>query len=306
MPVIDLHADTAEKIYRYKYKLAKNTCHIDIEKLEKGNYLAQWFAIYIDTKGSQKHYMDKAYDIYFYLLNEIKLNHTRIELATSYKDYERIKKDNKIAAFLSVEEGQIIGDNLSHIDTLYDWGVRMMTLTWNYENLLASPHSINKGLTSYGREVVDYLKQKNILLDISHLSETGVKEIASFYNKPIIASHCNARKLCNHTRNLSDDVILLIAESGGLIGINFYSYFLNGSYDSLIDDILRQVDYLYKLGGKDILALGTDFDGMDCQLEVCNAAEMDKLIYRLSKAYGDDLTEHITYKNFEKLLKKCL
>lgn len=306
MPIIDLHADTADKIYRHKQSLARNTCHIDIEKLEKGNYLAQWFAIYIDTCGNQENYMAKAYEIYSYLLSEIELNSNKIGLATSYNDYEKNKKSKKISALLSVEEGQIIGDDLANIDTLYDWGVRMMTLTWNYENRLGYPHSIDKGLTPFGKEVVSYLEQKNILIDISHLSEKGVKEIASIYKKPIIASHCNARKLCNHTRNLSDDIILLIAKSGGIIGINFYSYFLNGSHKSFIEDIVNQIDYIYKIGGRDILALGTDFDGIDCNLEVCNAAEMDKLIFRLSHIYGDDLTELISYKNFEKLMKKCL
>ncbi len=306
MPIIDLHADTASKIYRYKHKLAKNTCHIDIEKLEKGNYLAQWFAICIDTHGDQNSYMDDAYKIYTYFLDEIDHNNTKIQLATSYKDYERIKENKKTAAFLSIEEGQIIGDDLSNIDALYNWGVRMMTLTWNYENKLGYPHSINKGLTAFGKEVVNYLEKKSIFLDVSHLSEAGVRDITSIYKKPIIASHCNARNLHNHTRNLSDDVILLIAKSGGIIGVNFYSYLLNGSHESSIEDILSQIDYLYRIGGRDIVALGTDFDGIDCNLEVCNAAEMDKLIFRLSKTYGEDLAEHISYRNFEKLMKKCL
>lgn len=306
MPIIDLHCDTIDRLYTEKTSLSSNTYHVDLSKMKTGKYLAQWFALFIDSKNADRPLMQRASAMYNYFMDEMRLNKDTIELATSFETYEEIKAKNKMAAFLSLEEGQIIEGKLENIKVLHDLGVRMMTLTWNYENELGYPHSVNKGLTPFGKRVVEYLNDLPMVLDISHLSESAVKEILSIYKKPFIASHANARAVCFHTRNLSDDIIRYIADAGGVIGINLYGPFLDGSGQSKIEAINAHIAHVYKIGGESVLALGTDFDGISCDLEVCNAGEMDKLIDRLAQSYSQSFIDQITYKNAERIIKEIL
>ncbi len=306
MPFIDLHCDTIDRLYNDKTQLFSNEYHIDIYKLRASNYFAQWFALYSDSHKVKGHLMDYVKEMHTYFLKEVERNKAEIGIATSYKDYMDLRKQDRIAAFLSLEEGAPIGEDLKQLDVLWDMGVRMMTFTWNYKNQLGSPHSMNEGLTSFGKQVAEALNGYKIFVDISHLSEYGVRDLADIYKKPIIASHCNAYALMPHSRNLSDETIRLIAETGGIIGTNFYSVFLNGTDESLVEDIVRHINHFYKVGGKEILALGTDFDGMNCKLEVCDAGKMDKLIARLSKEYTAELIDAITYGNAERLIKENL
>lgn len=307
MFVADLHCDTASLIYYTKQTLERNTCHIDLQKLKKGHYVAQWFAYFIDTHGiKEKPLMHTIEKMHQYFMQQLSLHQQSIMHVTSFKAYQKAKAEGKIAAFLSLEEGQAIEGDLNNIDKLYDMGIRMMTLTWNYPNDLGYPHSINQGLTAFGRETASYLNELPMLLDISHLSEKGCKDCAEYYKKPLIASHCNAQKVHSHTRNLSDESIGLISQSGGIIGVNFFSNFLDGSGYSKLEDIYRHIDHLYQKGGEDCVALGTDFDGIDCKLDVCNASEMDKLITLLAARYNDRIVEKFCYKNHERILLEVL
>lgn len=306
MPIIDLHCDTIDRLYNDKTNLAANNYHIDLQKLKVGQYLAQWFALYLDMKAVKEPFLDYVRKMHTYFLQEVEKNKDEIGLATDYKTYCDLKKQGKIAGFLSLEEGAPVGDTVEGLETLWQMGIRMMTFTWNHPNQLGAPHHIDEGLTPFGKEVADRLNTYKMLLDISHLSERGVKDLAAIYKKPIMASHCNAYSIQPHSRNLSDEIIRLIANTGGVIGVNFYSVFLNGQDESLIEDIIRHIHHFYKVGGKDILAIGTDFDGMDCKLEVCNASKMDKLVTRLSKEYAMDIVDAITYGNAERLIKENL
>ncbi|WP_054738736.1 dipeptidase [Cellulosilyticum ruminicola] len=306
MPFIDMHCDTIDRLYNDKTHLFSNDYHIDIYKLRASKYFAQWFALYSDIQKVQESLMDYVKHMRDYFLQEIESNKDQIGLATNYEEYMDLRNKGKLAAFLSLEEAAPIGNDINELDTLWQMGVRMMTFTWNHKNQLGAPHSMKEGLSPFGKQVADRLNDYKILVDISHLSEQGVRDLATIYKKTIMASHCNAYALMPHSRNLSDDTIRLIASAGGVIGVNFYSVFLNGSDESLVEDIVRHIDHFYKVGGKEVLALGTDFDGMDCKLEVCDAGKMDKLVARLSKKYSGDVIDAITYGNAERLIKENL
>lgn len=307
MPFIDLHCDTAGSIYYGREELYSNPYHIDIKKLKQSKYLAQWFAFFINTvaigDASPMAEFEKMYD---YFVEQVGQNTNEMSIVTTYEEYIKAKAEDKIGAFLSIEEGQIIQGDLSNVDQLEQKGIRLMTLTWNYANSLGYPHSINQGLTKLGKELVEYLNHKKMLIDIAHLSKKGMDDVIALYKKPIIASHSNAKGLYEHTRNLEDETIRAIANSGGVVGVNFYSYFLTNSNTTRVIDIINMIDYLYKVGGEDILALGTDFDGIDCQLEVCNCSELDKLIAGLAERYPSRVIDKFSYLNVERLLKENL
>lgn len=306
MPIIDFHCDTIDKIYHTQGDLRHNSHHIDLSKLKAAQYAAQWFAVFVDAKEVKGSLMEKAVEMIAYFKRQLSLYKDDVLLATDYTNYKAIREQQKIAAFLSLEEGQIIEGSLENIQKLYAEGVRLMTLTWNYENDLGYPHWSQKGLTTFGKEAVEYLNALPILLDVSHLSEAALKDIEGLYKKPIIASHCNARHIYNHTRNLTDEAIRCIAKSGGIIGLNFYSVFLDGSSHGTIEAMVKHIDHLYRIGGEACLGIGTDFDGINCTLEVCNAGEMGRLIERLGQSYSEDFIDKLTYKNAERILKENL
>lgn len=307
MSFIDLHCDTASLIFEQKTHLNRNDYHIDIEKMKASHYLAQWFAFFINTKSlKEADAFMYLKDMHAYFIKEIEANADDISVVSTYKEYLKCKDENKIAAFLSLEEGEVVARLSDPLEKLMQLGITMMTLTWNYENTWGNPHSINKGLTPSGKVLVDGLNDTPILLDISHLSEVALRDIKVLYRKPIIASHCNARGYYEHTRNLSDEAMKQVAESGGIIGTNFYSYFLNRSDNTSIEALLDNMQYVYQRVGEDILALGTDFDGMNCNLEVCNCKEMDKLMGSMTRIFPMRIIEKVCYGNAERIIKENL
>lgn len=306
MPIIDLHCDTASLLFGNQGELKQNDYHVDLEKLSKGQYAAQWFAYFIYKDGIKGSLMSALEAMDEYFKKQLKINQDHIQLVTSKEEYFSCKRAGKIGAFLSLEEGQTIEGDLENIKKLENMGIRMMNFTWNDANDLGYPHHMNKGLTSFGKEVVEYLNHSPILLDVSHLSCEGMRDVRMLHKKPIIASHCNAFEVWQHTRNLQTEAIRWIAESGGIIGVNFFSEFLGASPISCIDDIIKHVEYIYQIGGEDCLALGTDFDGINCDLEVCNAGKMDKLITKLSCVYNDRIVDKLCYLNAERIIQENL
>lgn len=307
MSYIDLHCDTASLIYANKTSLLHNDYHVDIQKMKASHYLAQWFAFFIEMKpDSEEDLFSYFKNMYDYFIEEVKKNEKDISIARTYQDYLRCKEEKKIAAFLSLEEGEAIAGLENPIETLVNMGITLMTLTWNYENRLGAPHSIDKGLTQKGRDLISGLNEVPILLDISHLSEAAFKDITELYKKPIIASHSNARGYYNHTRNVADQGLGIIANSGGIVGTNFYSYFLNNSDNSKIDHMIANMAYIYNQVGEDVLALGTDFDGISCNLDVCNCEEMDKLKSSMTRLFSSRIIDKICYGNAERVIRENL
>lgn len=306
MPIIDLHCDTASLIFEHQSELKQNAYHVDLQKMAEGGYLAQWFAYFIYQEGVEGSLMDALRQMDAYFKAQVAQNSEHIQIVTSKQSYMECKEAGKIAALLSLEEGQTIEGDLSHLTELERMGIRMMNLTWNFANDLGHPHHMREGLTSFGKEVVTYLNESPILLDVSHLSFEGMKEIGILHKKPIIASHCNAFDRWPHTRNLQKEAVRIIAKSGGIIGLNFYNEFLGRSQVSRIEDMLYHIDYLYQVGGEDCLALGTDFDGINCELEVCNAGKLDKLITKLSSVYNERIVDKFCYLNAERIILENL
>ncbi len=278
MGFIDFHCDTASLIYEKGQKLYRNKGHIDIARLQEANYFAQWFAFFIHLKQRDDDYFDEFVKMYDYFVNQVNKNSDDIEIVSTYEQYKAAKEQGKLSAFLSIEEGEVVRGGLSYVDQLEQMGITLMTLTWNYKNSLGFPHSQpRKSLTPYGKEVVSYLNEKKILVDVAHLSDKGIDDVMSLTKKPVIASHSNARTYMTHSRNLCDKHIKDIAASGGVIGLNFYNEFLNYGELSKIDDLVGMAKYLQRVGGSDVVVLGTDFDGMHCDLEIGDCAELPVL-----------------------------
>lgn len=309
MRYIDFHCDTFLKLYEEDKELFKNDCSVDIEKLLKGDCLAQYFAVFIDTNYNKSPF-DKANKVIdkFYL--ELNKNIDYIKLGTNYSSITENISSNKISAFLTLEEGECLEGNLDNLSFFYSRGVRLITLTWNYENAIGYPgvlNNLNKnGLKIFGKELVEAMNSYKMLIDVSHLNDGGFYDVINGSKYPIIASHSNSRYITPHTRNLDDDMIKKLANKGGLMGLNFASFFMGESNVTKIDDMIKHILHIKNVGGIDVLALGSDFDGIPNKVEINNSSEMNKLSIALKGILTEAEIEKIYYKNALRIIKDVL
>ncbi|AYF53670.1 membrane dipeptidase [Clostridium botulinum C] len=308
MDIIDFHCDTISQIYANNCNLLSNDFSVDIKKLQNAHSLAQFFALFVELNPKED-----PFDVCCNMLNkfydEINKNKNTISIARNYNELIKNKSKNKISAFLTIEEGAVLKGNISNLKRFYDKGIRLITLTWNFPNEIGYPNAIakfrNKGLTPFGIELIHEMNNLNMIIDVSHLSDGGFYDVAKYSKVPFVASHSNSRSITNHPRNLTDDMIKIISEKGGIIGINFFGKFLGGGNFSKIDDMLRHINYIRNIGGIDVLSLGSDFDGIDSILEIPNIANIDKLIYALKlHGFSENDIEKIFYKNALRVIKE--
>ena len=304
---VDMHCDTAAFIYKNNENLFDSKGHISIEKLMKYKNPVQVFAIWLGKKYYNNNAFKETQDIIENFKNQIQINSDYISLT---KNFYEIKNNNKISALLSIEGCEALEGNMDNLYRLYDMGIRLMTLTWNYKNCVGTgvmDSKLGGGLTSFGKDAVREMEKLGIIVDVSHLCDEGFYDVEKITQKPFAASHSNARTICPHKRNLKDNQIRIIADRGGIIGLNLYSDFLNSTGKASVDDVMRHVDYMLKICGEDHIALGCDFDGIDCTptgLE--DVTRLGTLFDRIEKEYGQIIASKIASDNFMRLASIAL
>lgn len=317
MKIVDLHCDTFLRCFQRDYRLAENCGHIDAEKLRQGGSLAQFFAIFLPFDGVDKdgvHYdrYELFQEVYKLYLQELDDNKDNIASASSFDDIKKNEDAGKISAILTVEDGALIEGDMERLYELYDKGVRLLTLTWNFENCFGFPNSADsdehaKGLKDFGFDAVAEMNRLGMIVDVSHLSEGGFWDVARHSKKPFVASHSCARALCSHQRNLTDEQLKSVADHGGVVGVNFYSKFLRDECEhTSTEDILWHIDYMLNKMGKEGVALGSDFDGIDCTLDIEDYSKMPMLVEALETKYSADIVDKICSKNALRVIKDCL
>ena len=308
--MIDLHCDTIMQLLDHPDSgdLYRNTWKIDIEKLQKAHSKVQDFALFVNLGKTNDPY-GRYEEMRNLCTTQIHLYGEHIQHVLSYQDVESVYESGKIGALMSIEEGGVLGGDLDKLKQAYQDGVRLITLTWNYPNGLGEPHcgEQHKKLTPKGIEFVEAMQDLGIIVDCSHLNDAGTEQLGDILDAPFVASHSNAREVTAHTRNLPDNLIKLIANKGGVIGLNFAQSFLGTSPVSRIEDIVKHGLYLINKGGEDVVALGTDFDGIKPNTEIKDASEM----YRLYDAFKEaglsvEQCEKLFWKNADRLLKEIL
>lgn len=303
MPFADLHCDTVSKVL--DARLAGEDCslrtgpglHSSLEKLRAGGCVLQNFALYVnlaetpDPWGRLLHLAET-------FTSGMAQNADLARPVLSFSDMEQARREKKIAAVLTVEEGGVCGGSLDRLRTLHRLGARMMTFTWNYKNELASPNGHSGGLTETGVAFLEEMERLHIIPDVSHLGDDGIWEVIRRAKRPFAASHSCARALCPHPRNLTDGMLKAMGDRGCLVGVNFYAAFLGESPVTRTEDIVRHVRHMVNLCGIDSVALGSDFDGIDCPLELGDAEGMPQLENALRRGgFTERETEKIMWKN---------
>ena len=313
MKLVDFHCDTILRLIENGEDtgLWENNLSVDIQKLRKGDVAAQFFALYVDMAKTQTPLetcltmLDR-----FYL--ELEKNRDHIRLATCYKEFLDNGTAGKISAFLTIEEGATLQGKLSNLRNFHRLGVRLITLSWNYPNEIGFPNAKEecreKGLTEFGQEVVCEMNRLGVLIDVSHLSDGGFYDVARLSKQPFVASHSNARAITGHARNLTDDMIRVLAEKGGVTGINFAKQFLGEDPElSRIADMVRHIKYIRDIGGIEVLAVGTDFDGIKPRQEIANSGEMGKLADSLAAdGFTETEIEKIFHQNALRVIREVL
>ncbi len=214
----------------------------------------------------------------------------------------------RVAALLAVEGASPVGHDLGYLDRMYADGVRMVTLTWNGPNSIGSGHDTTDGLSAFGRQAVHHMEDLGIVVDVSHLNDEGFADLLEVAQKPFVATHSNSRAVCPHQRNLTDDQFRAICERGGLVGINYYRAFITdriapGHYtvrpeeDVTFDELAAHIEHFLDLGGQDVLALGSDFDGSDVPSWLNGAQTLPDFRQKLVQRFGEELAERICYSN---------
>lgn len=202
-------------------------------KLEQGGVDAQFFSVWIPPEYERYGYARKTLELIDDFYRQIDLSPERIEMARTVADIMRISESGKVAALMGIEGGHSIENRLELLRNYYRLGVRYMTLTWSNNNDWADSSSdVAKwgGLTDFGVAVVEEMNRIGMMIDISHVADTTFRDVMKTTRAPVIASHSSVRALNTHKRNMSDEMIVALAENGGVIQINFYPMFLDQQF----------------------------------------------------------------------------
>ena len=248
---------------------------------------------------------------------EVEQNKDTIKIATSYNEIMDIVKGGRIAAVITVEGGEPLEGKIESLRTIYRLGVRSLTLTHFPRNLLGDGSGADSGshLTEFGREVVSEMNQLGMIVDISHINETGFWDVMEVTEDPVLATHSNCKALCSHHRNLTDDQIKALAENGGVLNLSFCGGFIKEGVGFnpeavkkvTIEDWLDHLDHAVGLVGADHVGLGSDLDG-GCGFPGLHDATCFPRVTEgmVSRGYSDQDIEKILGANNLRVFKKVL
>ncbi|TVQ28490.1 MAG: membrane dipeptidase [Spirochaetaceae bacterium] len=309
MLIIDGHTDAILDVHhgRRDFFERSDSGHVDLPRLQEAGISAVALALFT----TDEHVADAT-------------SHTRALLSTfdrlvmagrglvharSASDIERSVAEGTTAGFVTIEGGEAIGTSIETLHEFHERGVILMTLTWNRRNAIARGvyGDGDDGLSAFGREVVREMEAIGMIVDVSHLSDQALTDVLSVATRPIVASHSNARALCNHPRNLTDDQLRAIASLGGLVGVTFPGVFVdptpaNVTMDRVFDHLTRMID----VAGIDHIGIGTDFDGFTAPygLVMPDCTGLPMVAGRMAtRGYSQDEIEKVMGRNWLRVIR---
>lgn len=323
MRYIDCHCDTLTELQEGE-TLRVNQRNVSLQALRDAECMIQFCSIFIPTgtfpAEERNRRIVEEYDrILTVCQKELGKNSKELVKILSGKEVIQCQQEKKTGILLTIEDGGVFMGDIRRLYKAYEDGVRLVTLTWNHENEIGYPNSTDadvmcRGLKRFGYEVLEEMCRLGMLVDVSHLSDGGFLDTAEFMKKkglPFVASHSNARALCPHQRNLPDEYIKILADTGGVMGLNFAAHFLNekekADGNSRVEDMVRHVLHIRDIGGTEVLAIGSDFDGVSSRMEIDSPLKMHLLYEALHKAgMTEGELEKMFYKNVLRVMKDIL
>ncbi len=329
MKAADMHCDTIYEIYERRKKgedlcLRRNALHLDLEKMRKGDYGLQNFAIYVHL-GRTEDPFRQAMEMIDTFYEEMEANRDLIGVVRSYEDIRENWEEGRMSAMLTMEEGGVCLGDVRLLRDFYRLGARMMTLTWNFPNELGYPNrtvaegpdkgcypDTEHGLTQKGFEFLEEMERLGMIIDISHLNDAGIWDVFSHTKKPFVASHSNARALAGHPRNLTDPMIRCLGERGGVAGINYYSDFLHDwregeERESRAAHMVAHMKHMKNVGGIGCVGLGSDFDGFGGPVQLKDGSGLPLLEEEMRRqGFLPSEIEAVFYKNVLRVYREVL
>lgn len=312
--ILDSHVDTPMKFYANP-QLDLNddnpSTRVDFSKMEKGSIDAVFFAVFLEQGDRDdigyKMAKNKALFLFSDILKRV-VNTDKILFVSTPKDVYKAKYQGKKAVLVGIENGYCIGRDLKNIDEFKKLGVSYITLSHTKNNDICDSSTDkpeHNGLSDFGIKIVREMNRLGIMIDVSHVSDKTIRDVIRYSITPIIASHSCVRALANHPRNLSDDMIKLIARNGGVIQISLVSRFLKPSIQgqATVVDLVNHIDYVVKLVGVDYVGIGSDFDGGGGIIGCRNASEYKNItVELLRRGYCDKDIEKIWSSNLLRVM----
>lgn len=311
MKIFDAHCDALSKLWEHKdlqFTQSDRRLMTSLPELKQGNVQFQIFAIYVSERVLSHSRLATALQMIDLFYNQIEPN--GYPVIRTNEDLHAAATHHKNGGFLFLEGAGALEGSLVNLRTLYRLGVRGMGLTWNFRNEVADGCLEPKpgGLTIFGRQVIQEMNRLGMMIDVSHVAEAGFWDTLELSGSPVIASHSNVRRLCDHRRNLSDQQIDAMIHKDGVIGLSFIPYFNTSEKRTVnVDDLFRHLDYICARGGVDHVAFGSDFDGEDLTFgDLTRASSYDFLYNELLKRYKSEEVEKFVQKNWLRVFTKVL
>ncbi|PIQ25174.1 hypothetical protein COW36_22975 [bacterium (Candidatus Blackallbacteria) CG17_big_fil_post_rev_8_21_14_2_50_48_46] len=311
--VVDTHVETPLLLTETRTKLDKNPRgQVDLQRLKEGGVDVVFFSVFVNPWRYRKLAKSQADFIIKTIKQQVAAHPDKIELAYSYPDIQRIVAQGKIAGLMGMEGGDPLGSSLDNVDYFYKQGVRYLSPTWSTHTLLgdsASQRPRWKGLSKFGKEVIQRMNKLGMLVDVSHISDAAFYDVLKTSTQPVIASHSGIRSVRMHARNLSNEMLKLLADKGGTVGIYFYPPFIDVRRSSNLAKVVDHIDAAVKLVGASHVGLGSDFDGLDAPPPVGleNAAKFPAITAELRKrGYSDTQIQQVLGGSFMRVFEQVL
>src|SRR5216684_877154 len=293
--VLDTHDDTTQRFFSKGFDLGKRNPdgHIDIPRMREGGMNAIFFSIWIDGRIMGPPAVQKARDQIDAVHENVRKFSSDMVFARTAEDVRRAHAQGKIAALMGVEGGHMIGNDIRMVRIFGDLGVRYMTLSHFYNDEWADSSTdkpAHNGLTDYGKEIVREMNRQGIMVDISHVSDKTFYDALEVSRAPLIASHSSCRALCNHPRDMSDEMIKALAAKGGVIQINYERSFIDqaykDAYDKVSGGVVAAMEKVTKECAGDEACVGRKIKDMETQMEASGA---------LPRVSWEKIIEHIDH-----------
>ena len=341
IPVFDGHNDVLLRLWQKTegdsvadFLKGDGLGHLDMPRMKRGGFAGGFFAIFSPADGEDLPDDDNVNPPLACKLDQTRALRKTLEMAALLFRIER-ESEGKFkvcraadeirdclakgvtAAIFHIEGAEAIDDNFKTLGVLHESGLRSLGPVWSRPNIFGngvpfrfpSTGDTGDGLTDAGKNLIRHCNELHLLIDLSHLNEKGFWDVAKLSKAPLVATHSNALALCASSRNLSDDQLKAIRDSGGMVGLNFATGFLRGdgrwSVDTPLEFMLHHLDHLIKVAGENCVALGSDFDGARIPAAIGDATGLPNLIGAMrERKYGEKLIAKIAHENWLSVLER--
>ena len=314
-PVVDTHTDTPmvwTETTDLGVRQNADEVKVDFVKMKDGDVACTFMVAYLpqvlldapDYKQKAEEAHNVAVEIFMRLREQVDKYPEKVRFNTQLSDIE----SQSVNVCFGLENGFALAGDIRNVKKFYDMGVRYITLCHNGDNDLcdsARGSNTHGGLSDFGREVIREMNRLGMMVDVSHAADSTIAQAIEFSTQPIIATHTSAKTLCDHPRNMSDELIVKLARSGGRIHVCLYNYFLAKDGRADINIICDHIDYMVELVGSEHVGIGSDFDGGGGVLGCNDSSELINITMELiRRGYTDEDIKNIMGKGFVKYYQK--